>query len=154
MKIQRQKLHLKLRGKMLSVCRVNKNGDRGKPYEWEIRSTGKLPRTLFYQLRSYVEAEVKACDGKNKLETRRAVRRGLRQVAKSWECRARRGRAGGDLTFYLNGQPLITFVVTSVRNRRSEQLLLSEAVFRWIVQVRDNKFFEFVPLKPNSKWCE
>jgi hypothetical protein len=155
MKRKKPKFHLKLQGKVLSVFPVNKHGKRGKGYHWEIRENGKLPSALFFHLRNYVTKGISDCHGENLSELRKAARAALREAAKACGCKPRRRCMGGDLVFYLKGQPLIAFVVP--RNSGdyvpARELLESEVIFRWIVRVESKKYFTFIPLAANKKRC-
>lgn len=154
MKTKTQKLDLKLRGKVFSVCPVNKHGKLGKRYDWEIRKNGKLPSALFFDLRNYVTRRIQECDGEDLSEVRRAVRAGLREAAKDCGCEVRRRCVGGDPVFYLEGTPLIAFEIPKDPSQYvpPRELLQSEAVFRWIVKVQSKKYFTFVPLPSNKNW--
>jgi len=154
MKNKTQKRYLKLRGKVFSVCPLNKGGRRGNRYDWEIRKNGKLPSALFFHLRNYVTRRIQECDREELSEVRRAVRAGLREAAKDCGCEVRRRCASGDLVFYLQGTPLIAFVIPKDPSHYEppRELLQSEAVFRWIVKVQSKKYFTFVPLPSNKNW--
>jgi len=150
----RQELKLNLEGTVLSVAPINRNGNSSRPYFWEIRKSGKLPSSLFFLLRKFVGAEVRNAKGQEMRELRLAVKKGLRDAAAACGCDCRFRRKIGGLTFYLEGQPLIVFVVTGKngKSRSSEALLNSKAIFRWVVKVHENGYFTFIPKDANSKW--
>jgi hypothetical protein len=154
MKNKAQKLDLELRGKVFSVCPVNKHGKRGTRYDWQIQENGKIPSALFFHLRNYVTRRIQECDGDDLSELRRAVRAGLREAARDCGCEVRRRCVGADLVFYLKGTPLIAFVIPKDPSHYEppEELLQSDAVFRWIVKVVSKKYFTFVPLASNKNW--
>jgi hypothetical protein len=154
MKNKTPKLDLKLRGKVFSVCPVNKHGGLGQRYDWDIRKNGKLPSAFFFHLRNYIARRIQECDGEDLSELRRAVREGLREATKDCGCQVRRRCAGGDLVFYLNGTPLIAFVIPKDPSHYEPpgELLQSEAVFRWIIKVQNKKYFTSVPLPLNKNW--
>jgi hypothetical protein len=84
MKNKTQKLYLKLRGKVFSVCPLNKGGRRGNRYDWEIRKNGKLPSALFFHLRNYVTF----CSVRRALKCRpETPRHGTRRLHFAHDCR-------------------------------------------------------------------
>ena len=151
-----RKLHLKLENKNLYVWVVNDDGKRGGRFEWGIRETGKLPSAFFYLLLSYVRRRMSECQDEDLIQVRKAVRAGLREAARACGCKRRRKCAGADVVFYLKAQPLIAFVIPKdpAVYKPGREFLQSEAIFRWVVDVRSKKYFKFVPLHANKNWCD
>jgi hypothetical protein len=154
MKVQRQKLQLKLSENTLLVYRLNNDGTRSLICRWEIWRSGAIPRALFDLLRSSIQYQLKSWEGERFSEFRTVICSALNHAAESCGCQSFFYRAGGVLTFYLKEQPLIAFDIpkTLKRYRPSQEFLHSDAVFRWTIKRRGEKSFEFVPQPSNPKW--
>jgi hypothetical protein len=154
MKKRKQLLQAKLHGHRLKHWRINAEGKRiGKVDKWEIGggkyAASSLPRAMFFLMWSFVMRRIKQCDDKEFGSRKKAILRALCEAAEASGCTHEFGAEKGDIAWYLDGKPFITFQIHQeyFHTFRLKKILRSRAVARFAIKLSKSGYARYKACK-------
>jgi hypothetical protein len=144
MREQRIRLRVSSSGGAITVRRLTREGRWGKKECWKVGKTSNLPRVLYFLIRNFVHAALNRCKPKGDYPSlRKATVQALRDAARVCGCRPRFDLEDIQVVWYWRDVPLVAFQIhyKTCKVRRVEKLLMSDAIFRWTIRVKDSGWF-------------
>jgi hypothetical protein len=141
---KRQLLRIKLKEDSFYVQRVGEDGARiGKRTNWKIGKRSNLPRELFFKTCGFIRSRIKRCEDRSFSGLNRAVLRALHEAATAFGCESKSGCDGGDVIWYVDGQPFVAWQIhEEVLNKQQARTLRdSSAALREVVVLKKSGYF-------------
>lgn len=146
----KQQLKLMLSERELSVFRVKKNGkEMGKRTRWTVGRKSLLPKALYFLIHSFVRSKINHTEDRSFHSLEKAVRTALRQAGEACGCRVEFGGHGGDVCWYLHGEPFFAFQIHEVTlgEKAAKRLRKGQALLRWVITVAASGMVRYHPRK-------